>query len=174
MRMHAEWRWFVFTLNMVIRRDRVMSAVRLERSSVMYRQLILCTLWVLFCDIASAEVLKNGQSARDAINAMKAGGYEETTLDMGPRGKDQDIHFWIIDQGILIAEHSETNDEIASLRFLLEDERPKKYRQMFVFDVIAFDAETGEMRIRTRKPKPVPRKPSRNADNPFDSPPKKP
>ena len=113
------------------------------------------------------------QSARDAINAMKAGDYEETILEMGPRGKDQDIHFWIVDQGILIAEYSKTTDEIASLRFLLKDERPKKYRKEFVFDVISFDVETGEMRVRTRKQKPVPRtKPSSSADNLFDSPPK--
>ena len=140
----------------------------------MHRQLILCTLWVLVCDMASAEVLRNGQSARDAINVMKAGGYEETRLEMGPRGEDQDIHFWIVDQGTLIAEYSKTTDEIASLRFLLKDERPKKYRKMFVFEVIAFDVDTGEMRIRTRKHKAVPTKPTSSADNLFDCPPEKP
>ena len=121
----------------------------------MHRFVLFGIIWLLSCEIASAEVLKSGQSIRDAINAMKVGGYESTVLEMGPRGKDQDIHFWSVDQGTVIAEYSKTTDEIASLRFLLQDDRPKKYRQQYVFDVIAFDTDTGEMKIRTRKSKPA-------------------
>ena len=71
---------------------------------------------------------------------------------MGPRGTDQDVLFWSVGQGTLIVEHSKATDEVAGLRFLLQDgQRPKGDRQMFVLDVIAFDTDTGEMTIRTRK-----------------------
>jgi len=128
---------------------------RLERITVIHRLLIFGFVWLLSCEIASAEVLKKGQSIRDAINAMKVGGYESTVLEMRPRGKDQDIHFWGVDEGILIVEYSKTTDEIVSLRFLLQDDRPKKYRQQYIFDVIAFDTDTGEMKIRTKNNKPA-------------------
>jgi hypothetical protein len=140
------------------------AVVRLERTSVMYRQVILCIFWLLSCEIASAEVLKNGQSVRDATNAMKAGGYERTILEMGPRGKGQGIHFWRVGQGTLTVEHSKATDEVAGLRFLLQDERrPKGDRQMYVFDVVAFDTDTGEMTIRTRKSNP-PAEPDRRGN----------
>lgn len=119
-----------------------------------YRLVLLCIVWLLYCPPASSDVLKNGHSIQDAINAMNAAGYGTTVLEMGPPARDEELHFWKVDQGVLIINYSKTTDEIVALNFWFADERPKALRKTFAFNVIAFDTDTGEMTIRTNKSKP--------------------
>ena len=124
---------------------------------MIHRLVLFGFVWRLSCAVASGEVLTKGLPVDTAMGAMKAAGYTKTILEMGPRAedKDQDLRFWAVDQGVLIVNYSKTTDEILSLRIWFADERPKALRQTFAFDVIAFDTDTGKMKIRTRKSKPA-------------------
>jgi|GEM_PF-2427235 len=70
--------------------------------------------------------------------------------------------------GFLNIIYSKTTGKMVRLSFVCHDERVKRDRKVFSFEVIAFDIDTGELRIKTRKEKLVPRrKPLSNEDNLF-------
>ena len=89
---------------------------------------------------------------------------------------EHDLHSWEVDEGFLNIIYSKTAGKIVRLSFVCHDERVKGDRKVFSFEVIAFDTDTGELRIKTRKEKLVPRRePLNSKDNFFkECPPKEP
>ena len=100
---------------------------------------------------AFADPVKIGSGVDKAIADMKAKGYEETGLAMGASEESNDLKFWSIDDGVLIAVYSKNNNKILSMSYWFADERGKKDRKEFSLSVLAFDPETGVMTLQTKK-----------------------
>ena len=116
----------------------------------MHRLALVSIAWLATTLPAIAEVLCKGVSAESATNSMQVFGYVETSLAIAPPNGEV-LHFWKVDQGVLIIRTSKTDDKVAGLTFWFADERAKALRQTFEFNVASFDPKTGEMTIRTKE-----------------------
>ena len=92
-----------------------------------------------------------GVSVDKAIADMKAKKYKETGLAMGGSDDSIGLHFWTVDEGVLIAAYAKKNRKITSLSFRLSDERPRSIRKEFDFSVTSFDPDTGVMTMQTKQ-----------------------
>jgi len=102
---------------------------------------------------AFAEPFGIGSDIDKAITEMKAKNYDDSGLDMGTVDQSNDLQFWQIDDGVLIAVYSKKDRKIKNLTFWFADDRGKSKRQEFRLSVISFDPETGVMTLQTEKPK---------------------
>jgi hypothetical protein len=109
---------------------------------------ILCATSRVF-----AEPFSIGSDIDKAITEMKAKNYDNSGLDMGTVDQSNDLQFWQIDDGVLIAVYSKKDRKIKSLTFWFADDRGKSKRQEFRLSVISFDPETGVMTLQTKKSK---------------------
>jgi hypothetical protein len=109
---------------------------------------LLCATSRLF-----AEPFRIGSDIDKASADMKAKKYDDSGLDMGTLDPSDDLQFWQIDDGVLIAVYSKKDRKIKSLTFWFADDRGKSKRQEFNLSVISFDPETGVMTLQTKKSK---------------------
>jgi len=101
---------------------------------------------------SSAEVITNGLAISDARKAMVASGYKQTGLEMIARHyPKEDLQFWGIDEGVLIARYSTASQRIVGLSFFLCDERPKAIRKTFDFEVASFDTTSKALMLKIEK-----------------------
>ncbi len=100
---------------------------------------------------AFADPIKIGSGIDKAIADMRAKGYDESALAMGPADESTDLQFWGIDDGVLIAVYSKNNRTIKSMLYWFADERGVGDRKEFRLSVLEFDPDTGVMTLQTKK-----------------------
>ena len=118
--------------------------MKIIRTSVI--AVVLCAASSVF-----AEPLKVGISIDMALDAMKKNNYEETALSMGAGDTSNDLKFWNVDEGVLIAVYSKNERKIMRLSFWFADNRSISKRKEFDFSVNTFDPDTGVMTLQTKK-----------------------
>jgi hypothetical protein len=100
---------------------------------------------------AFADPIKIGSGIDNAIEVMKAKNYDDSSLAMGPTDESNDLKFWVIDDGVLIAVYSKKDKRIKSMSYWFADERGKRDRKEFSLSVLEFDPDTGVMTLQTKK-----------------------
>lgn len=99
-----------------------------------------------------ADPVSIGISIDKAIADMQAKKYKETALAMEPGDKANELKFWQVDDGVLIASYSKDGRKIINLSYWFADDRAVNKRQVFNFEVSEFNPDTGVMTIQTKKP----------------------
>ena len=116
----------------------------------MPRLLLFGCIWLVSSVCAGADAVTSGMAIADANVAMQKAGYEDNGGLAMVAAKGQELQFWNVGEGTLIANYSKASQKIIALSYWFSDGRAKADRKTFDFHVTSFDPETGTMTIRIK------------------------
>ena len=102
---------------------------------------------------ATGMEVKAGADIIEVRQAMLEAGYNITGLAMRTFKEGQQLEFWSVGEGVLIANYFSESKRLVGLSFWLADERPKSTRKTFSMSVESFETETGMMTLQAGQPK---------------------
>jgi hypothetical protein len=111
----------------------------------------LLAVALLIPSIGVADTLRAGTKIDTAATDMRIKGYKETVLQMAPVKTTEELKFWQIDEGVLIATYSKQTQQITRIVYNISDGGPKSDRHEVNFTVMTFNPDTGIMTIQTKK-----------------------